>query len=232
MGTGNCEVTISEAKSVSAKFTPALKPQFKLTVSDAGPGLGTVTRLPERDRLRSGLRSRIPKKAPQRCAGSRARRRLGIQRLERRLHRYRCLRSDDEPGQVGHSAEFAPAPKPKSKLTVHRTGSGIVTSSPSGIACGAACEAEYEKGTSVTLSATPGTGSEFKGWSGACTGTGACEVTMSEAKSVSAEFAPAPKLKLTVSEAGGGSGTVTSSPGGIDCDPACEAEYRRAPSSR
>ena len=52
----------------------------------------------------------------------------------------------------------------------------------------------------VTLIPTAAEDSEFKGWSGACTGTGVCEVTISAAKAVSAQFAPAlkPKFKLTV----------------------------------
>ncbi|HEY5580364.1 MAG TPA: carboxypeptidase regulatory-like domain-containing protein [Rhodoferax sp.] len=57
------------------------------------------------------------------------------------------------------------------------TGSGSVTSSPAGISCGATCSAGFASGTSVTLTATPSTGSTFTGWSGACSGTGSCVVT-------------------------------------------------------
>jgi hypothetical protein len=46
------------------------------------------------------------------------------------------------------------------------TGSGTVTSSPSGISCGADCSESYASGTSVTLTATPAAGSTFAGWSG------------------------------------------------------------------
>jgi hypothetical protein len=39
------------------------------------------------------------------------------------------------------------------------------------------------------LTATPGTGSTFTGWSGACTGTGACSITIGAAAVVTASFA-------------------------------------------
>src|SRR3989441_3846603 len=51
-------------------------------------------------------------------------------------------------------------------LTVTRAGSGTVTSSPSGITCGGACEATYDRGTTVSLTATAVAGSGFGGWSG------------------------------------------------------------------
>lgn len=69
------------------------------------------------------------------------------------------------------------------------TGSGTVTSSPTGINCGATCSASFASGTSVTLTATPATSSTFTGWSGGgCSGTGSCVVTMDAAKTVTATF--------------------------------------------
>ena len=59
------------------------------------------------------------------------------------------------------------------------TGTGTVTSSPAGIACGATCSLSVAAGTPVTLTATPASGSTFGGWSGACSGTAACTLTMS-----------------------------------------------------
>ena len=49
-------------------------------------------------------------------------------------------------------------------------------------------ERTFNSGTSVTLTATPSTGSTFTGWSGACTGTGSCTVSMTVAQSVRATF--------------------------------------------
>ncbi|MEW6059368.1 MAG: GH25 family lysozyme, partial [Actinomycetota bacterium] len=68
------------------------------------------------------------------------------------------------------------------------TGTGRITSSPPGIDCGSACSAPYAAGTPVTLTATPDPGMEFSGWSGDCTGRGACVVTMNAAHSVTAKF--------------------------------------------
>jgi DNA-binding beta-propeller fold protein YncE len=123
---------------------------------------------------------------------------------------------------------------PAATLSVFKTGtgSGTVTSSPAGIACGETCAAEFEAGKLVTLTPTAAVGSEFTGWSGACSGAGACQVAMSEARSVTASFAveegtpPPSEFQLTVFTAGTGSGTVTSSPAGIGCGSNCVAKFQ------
>src|SRR5690606_6029220 len=89
-------------------------------------------------------------------------------------------------------------------------GSGTVSSSPAGITCGVDCTETYTANTLVSLSATPATGSVFTGWSGACTGTGSCDVTMDSNKTVTATFG-IQQSTLSVANAGAGSGTVTSS---------------------
>jgi hypothetical protein len=75
-------------------------------------------------------------------------------------------------------------------LDVTRTGSGSgsVTSTPPGIDCGADCSEAYDRGTVVSLTATPASGSSFGGWSGACVGTASCQVTMDASKAVAASF--------------------------------------------
>jgi hypothetical protein len=99
-----------------------------------------------------------------------------------------------------------------------------VTSYPDGINCGPTCSANYANGTLVTLTAAPDPIMTFAGWSGACTGTGTCTVTMDMAKSVTATFNLA-GYALWVQKAGGATGTVTSYPSGINCGAACSANY-------
>ncbi|CAN5778776.1 hypothetical protein BH11MYX3_BH11MYX3_01920 [soil metagenome] len=105
-------------------------------------------------------------------------------------------------------------------LTVTRAGngSGAVTSNPAGIACGADCSETYNYGTMVTLTATPSTGSTFTTWGGACTGTGPCVVTMTQASAVTATFT-LDTHALTVSKLGTGAGLVTGT--GISCGADC-----------
>jgi len=71
-----------------------------------------------------------------------------------------------------------------------RGATGTVSNSPAGIdKCGGQCSVSFTASSSVTLTATPATGSSFAGWSGGgCTGTGACVVTMNAAQSVTACF--------------------------------------------
>jgi hypothetical protein len=105
-------------------------------------------------------------------------------------------------------------------------GAGTVTSSPAGINCGADCSEPYSAGTVVTLTPTPVTGSVFTGWSGACSGAGSCQVTMNAARSVNASFGLS-MYTLTVTKVGDGTGTVASSPPGIDCGSDCAEPYNR-----
>jgi len=110
-------------------------------------------------------------------------------------------------------------------VTIQGSGSGAVTSSPSGVDCGSACQAFFTPGTMVTLHAVPSPGYNFAGWSGGgCTGTNPwCSITIAADTTVVANFEP--QKKLVVEKAGAGSGVVTSSPSGIDCGLTCEATF-------
>ncbi len=103
-------------------------------------------------------------------------------------------------------------------------GSGTGTISGDGIACPGDCSEQYEPGRSVTLTAAPTGGSTFAGWSGDCSGTGTCTLTMDGDRSVTATFNPPPTLfPLNVTLAGTGSGTVSGS--GIACPGTCSQTY-------
>ncbi|MBI5676014.1 MAG: DUF4214 domain-containing protein [Nitrospirae bacterium] len=73
-------------------------------------------------------------------------------------------------------------------IDITGTGSGRVTINPPGIDCDTDCSEMYHVGTIVTLTATADDRFIFTGWSGACTGTGTCSVTMDAAKNVTATF--------------------------------------------
>ena len=78
-------------------------------------------------------------------------------------------------------------------LTVTKSGagSGTITSVPAGINCGGACPSSlsfFISGLSVALTASPIAGSVFNGWSGDCSGMGACALTMDADKTVNAIF--------------------------------------------
>jgi uncharacterized repeat protein (TIGR02543 family) len=79
------------------------------------------------------------------------------------------------------------------RLTAAISGSGgtINELSPGGIltCSGSSCTGIYSYGTNSVLRASTSTGYEFKGWSGACAGTGDCNLTMTANKSVTATFA-------------------------------------------
>jgi subtilase family serine protease len=95
-------------------------------------------------------------------------------------------------------------------VTKTGTGSGTVSSAPTGITCGADCSELYNSGTTVTLTATVAAGSTFAGWSGdvdCVDGT----VTVNANKTCTARFNPATaSVDLLVSAL---SGPSTSAPG-------------------
>ena len=112
------------------------------------------------------------------------------------------------------------------ELTVQRAGSGggTVTSDPAGISCGDTCSMSFPVDQTVTLSAVPAAGSRFDGWSGDCTGTGACTVTTDQARTVTATFVKVASVPLSIQARGlqdvffvlPGGGGVTGS-GGVSC---------------
>lgn len=127
-------------------------------------------------------------------------------------------------GPKSVTATFSPPPPPRYTLTIARSGNGRVTSSPSGIDCGAACSAAYDSGTSVTLTAAPEGGAAFRGWGAACSGAETtCVVQMTESRGVTASFGGATSEPVAVTVVG--EGRVESDPAGVACGPTCNATF-------
>ena len=111
-------------------------------------------------------------------------------------------------------------------LTVTMAGNGNVTSSPAGVNCGGDCNESYAGGTVVTLTATPASGSAFAGWAGDADCADG-QVTMGAAKTCTATFNlnPPASYMLAVALGGTGSGSVASSPAGVNCGGDCNESY-------
>ncbi len=106
-------------------------------------------------------------------------------------------------------------------LTVSLTGDGYVTSTDGSINCPGTCMQTFQAGTQTTLNATPDNGWVFTGWSGGCSGTGSCQVDMTQDHSVTAHFSHLYTLNVIAN----GNGTVTSTDGFINCPGTCTHVY-------
>jgi Divergent InlB B-repeat domain len=187
-GSGPCELTMDEGKSVTATFDLI---EFALVVKTAGTGSGTVeceveggpaepceAEYPEGTEVALVPEAKIGSEFAGwsgDCTGTGS-----------------CELTMDEGKSV--TATFALEPPSEFALTVSLggSGSGTVTSSPGSINCGIVCSGAFAAGAEIALTATPASGSTFAGWSGDCTGTGACKITMSQTRSVTATFEKAP----------------------------------------
>jgi phospholipase C len=226
-GTSTCSVTMNSAASVGATFNAAAAPTYQLTVTASGTGTGTVTSSPAGISCGTACMAGYSAgtavtltaaPAPNSTFGGWTGACSGTST---------CSVTMNAATSVG--ATFTAGAPPTYQLTVMAsgTGTGTVTSSPAGINCGTACVAGYSAGTAVTLTAAPAPNSTFAGWTGACSGTSTCSVTMNAATSVGATFTAAAPLTypLTVTSSGTGTGSVTSSPAGITCGATCTASY-------
>lgn len=93
-------------------------------------------------------------------------------------------------------------PKLTIQLNLQNGGTGAI--SGSGLGCPSVCESTFPLNTQVSLIAKATNGSEFVGWSGACSGKQGCTVILDASKTVTATFTKT-KLIVTVN----GTGTVT-----------------------
>ena len=107
-------------------------------------------------------------------------------------------------------------------LTTSGAGTGTISNN-SALSCTTSCSQYFSPNTTFNITTVPNAGSAFVGWSGACTGTGACSVTMDAARAVNAQFEPtqSTNVTLTVTKTGGGAGSITG--GTINCGATCSA---------
>jgi uncharacterized repeat protein (TIGR02543 family) len=184
-GTGSCSVTMTSDKTVIANF--ALK-QYTLTTVVSPSGAGAVTPA-SGSKFDHGTQVALTATANTGyqftgwtgggCSGTGA-----------------CTLT--MTGDTTVTATFALA---QYTLTpaVSPSGAGAITPS---------VPTKYDYNTMVSVTAVANPGFQFTGWSGACTGTGPCNVTMTGDKSVTANFAPA-QYTLTPAVSPSGTGTTT-----------------------
>jgi hypothetical protein len=190
-GTGACVVTMNAAKAVTATFTLN---SYALATATAGTGAGSVTLDPAGGVFSHGTVVTVTNTPAtgstftgwsDACAGAGS-----------------CVVTMNAAKAV--TATFSLNSYPLATAT-DGTGSGSLTLNPAG--------GIYSHGTVVTVTNTPATGSTFTGWLGACSGTGACVVTMNAAKAVTATFT-LNSYALATATAGTGAGSVTLDPAG------------------
>lgn len=109
--------------------------------------------------------------------------------------------------------------EPPAHLSLALKGLGTVTTDVPGAECTAVCESDWDGGQTVTLSATPASGTRFVRWGGACAGdVSQCTLTLAGSTSATALFAPLTYL-LTVGVKG--HGNVFTSAAGSLCQKRC-----------
>ena len=118
---------------------------------------------------------------------------------------------------------FRRASTTRHALEVTVSGDGAITSAPPGVACPGDCTHEFEEGTTVTLTASSAAGQRLDGWSGDCSGAGACAVEMTRSRRVTARFVAANSCSVRL--AGDGAGRVVSDVPGIDCGEDCNQAF-------
>ncbi len=174
-GTGSCTVTVDAPKSAAANFYPPTVP-ITINTSPSGRQItidGTNYTAPKTFNWTACEGHVISVSSPQ--IGT------GVQYI---------FSSWSDGGAQMHPIT---TPSTATTYTAYFTTQYTLTTTASPTAggsvspsCGSGCW--YNSGATVAVTATANTGYTFANWSGACTGTGACSVTMDAAKSVTANF--------------------------------------------
>jgi hypothetical protein len=122
-----------------------------------------------------------------------------------------CLRSLRRATRCPHGIvlpkkgdEVPQAPPAPTTYPLAVTVSGQGTVSGPGISCPGTCSHAYAPGTVVTLTAAAGSGYHFAGWTGACSGEGPCQVTVTQSAAVGAAFTALPLYTFDLFGTGSG----------------------------
>ena len=240
-GTGNCVLTLNSDQTVSADFTLNLT-NVTLTVVIAGNGHGEIVSSPP------GITCSKTESQGATCTGNFQQ---GTEiTLTETADDDSTFSGWTQPASCGFSQQCvvtlnnaatvnAGFTLVEPTLTVSVTGdpsAGVVSSSPSGIdGCVPGtdppntCSHQFPPGTAVTLKAQALNGFVFLGWNAKnepnCVGIGDCVVTLNSDETVGAVFGSGAEPTLSVNLDGTGSGTVISSPPGINCPQTCTGSF-------
>jgi hypothetical protein len=236
-----CTLTMDAAQSVSVTFAETTTPNVTLSVSVAGPGLviGDGIECPN-DCTASYAQGDIITLTATPIAGATFTGWGGA--CAAGSDAPICILTMDQARNVTATFETGTGGNDTQILMVSIEGSGSVSSSPPNeMDCSSfidhfnpinsddwqICEAEWEAGTQITLTATAAAGSVFTGWSDDCTGNSVtCALTMDQERFVTAVFEQGvvdDEQSLSVGVTG--PGVVTSAPAGIHCGDTCRANY-------
>jgi hypothetical protein len=122
--------------------------------------------------------------------------------------------SSPDGRNVSITGSGTPAPS-NQQISVIKNGNGTgsVTTIPAGIVCNSnACSADYYLGSTVVISALPGSASSIGPWAGDCSGTGACSVAMTASRSATANFLLSNTVQLGADKYGSLSGAYAVAP--------------------
>ena len=123
--------------------------------------------------------------------------------------------------QLKANTTATPTFRPRTLVTVVKTGNGVGTVSGPGIACGADCSENEFDARLITLTAAPATGSRFTGWGDTCafrgTNTSCAFVPAGATQSVSAAFELIPYTLTVTPRTNGNVANAEPLPDPIDC---------------
>jgi hypothetical protein len=237
-GTGSCDVAVTGLRSVVAVFRPSgnLTGTSALTINDNQPGTGHgegKIRISWQDNsvecsddcaeidVPNGVRITIqPLPGPDTAVDQYFGYCTGSAQL--------CVVILGKPEGVTTTFQDAEGLTTSYGLNLTRSAGGTIKSVPPGIDCGgdAGCRAAFKRNISVKLTPSALKGYAFGGWSGDCSGTGGCSVSMAVSRTVSAAFR-AQRDQVRVTKSGRGIGTITTDPAGIQCGTVCTWAFRR-----